>query len=85
MFYGCTSLKDITPLKYWNIGVRNETEGLFWCCNNIKKETLFKGWPSSLYKFNQMFYNVDHENQVLKEKNKITKKITWIINELNAK
>ena len=86
MFYGCTSLKDITPVKYWNLADRNETEGLFWCCNNIKKEILFKGWTSSLYKFNQMFYNVDYENLLEKTKAKLQKtNYLEIINNLNAK
>ena len=68
MFYGCSSLIDLNPLKNWNLGCKDNIEGMFWACSNIKIKIPFSGWEGSLYKYNQMFYDIDGEKKISNKK-----------------
>ena len=61
MFYGCSSIKDITPKKVLGIEYKDNIEGIFWCCSNIKTKLSFSDWGSTLDRYNQMFYDISKE------------------------
>ena len=44
MFCGCNSVKDIPPLKNWDIKNQNNFSDMFCECNSVKDISPLKNW-----------------------------------------
>ena len=70
MFYYCKSLKDITPLKNWNVSKENNFSNMFSYCISLNKVYPLKNWNVSNGKnFNGMFYYCKLLNNIYPLKN----------------
>ena len=47
MFYGCNGLRDIGPLKNWNISKGENFSWMLRSCNSIEDRTAIIGWNLS--------------------------------------
>ena len=55
MFYHCSSLNDITPLKNWNASNGINFGCMFWNCSSLKDITPLKNWNLDENTFKSLF------------------------------
>ena len=55
MFDCCSSLKDITPIKNWNVSNGTDFNGMFGDCPSLNDITPLKNWNLDENTFKSMF------------------------------
>ena len=55
MFFKCSSLKDISPLKNWNVSNGANFNGMFLKCSSLNDITPLKNWNLNENTFRSIF------------------------------